>query len=114
MIELDDPYLKIDLETMLNALPKGLTKKTILQPKSQSAIQEQIKHETIALLAPCIANLRQAMSDIVSTMDYNAETKFKTLEKEAHHQIQELLAFEMDDALIKQLQETNEKLKALL
>lgn len=114
IIELDDPYLKIDLETMLNALPKGLTKKTILQPKSQSAIQEQITHETIALLAPCIANLKQAMSDIVSTMDYNAETKFKTLEKEAHHQIQELLAFEMDDALIKQLQETNEKLKALL
>lgn len=113
-IELDDPILKIELETMVNALPKSLSKKNILQPKSQSAIQEQITYETVSLLAPCIASLREALNNIVSKMNDNADSRLQVFEKEAHYQIQELLAFDIDDALIKQLQETNADLKAIL
>ncbi|QRA15493.1 dynamin family protein [Staphylococcus shinii] len=110
-IELDDPYLKIDLTHMIDALPKSLSKRNILQPKTQSTIQEQIAQETINLLAPCIANLRQAVNEIVIQMLNNAENKFNQFENDAHSQIKELLSFEVDDAFIQQLQETNENLK---
>ncbi|WP_039066486.1 dynamin family protein [Staphylococcus shinii] len=110
-IELDDPYLKIDLTRMIDALPKSLSKRNILQPKTQSTIQEQIAQETINLLAPCIANLRQAVNETVIQMLNNAENKFNQFENDAHSQIKELLSFEVDDAFIQQLQETNENLK---
>lgn len=110
-IELDDPYLKIDLTHMIDALPKSLSKRNILQPKTQSTIQEQIAQETINLLAPCIANLRQAVNETVIQMLNNAENKFNQFENDAHSQIKELLSFEIDDAFIQQLQETNENLK---
>ncbi|WP_426703701.1 dynamin family protein [Staphylococcus shinii] len=110
-IELDDPYLKIDLTHMIDALPKSLSKRNILQPKTQSTIQEQIAQETINLLAPCIANLRQAVNETVIQMLNNAENKFNQFENDAHSQIKELLSFEVDDAFIQQLQETNENLK---
>lgn len=110
-IELDDPYLKIDLTHMIDALPKSLSKRNILQPKTQSTIQEQIAQETINLLAPCIANLRQAVNETVIQMQNNAENKLNQFENDAHSQIKELLSFEVDDAFIQQLQETNENLK---
>ncbi|MGK3150843.1 dynamin family protein [Staphylococcus shinii] len=110
-IELDDPYLKIDLTHMIDALPKSLSKRNILQPKTQSTIQEQIAQETINLLAPCTANLRQAVNETVIQMLNNAENKFNQFENDAHSQIKELLSFEVDDAFIQQLQETNENLK---
>ncbi|MGW7899162.1 dynamin family protein [Staphylococcus shinii] len=110
-IELDDPYLKIDLTHMIDALPKSLSKRNILQPKTQSTIQEQIAQETINLLVPCIANLRQAVNETVIQMLNNAENKFNQFENDAHSQIKELLSFEVDDAFIQQLQETNENLK---
>lgn len=110
-IELDNPYLKIDLTQMIDALPKSLSKKNILQPKTQSTIQEQITQETIHLLAPCIANLRQAVNETVVQMQSNAEDKFNQFENDAHSQIKELLSFEVDDAFIQQLQETNNNLK---
>jgi small GTP-binding protein len=110
-IELDDPYLKIDLTHMIDALPKSLSKRNILQPKTQSTIQEQIAQETINLLASCIANLRQAVNETVIQMLNNAENKFNQFENDAHSQIKELLSFEVDDAFIQQLQETNENLK---
>lgn len=110
-IELDDPYLKIDLTRMIDALPKSLSKRNILQTKTQSTIQEQIAQETINLLAPCIANLRQAVNETVIQMLNNAENKFNQFENDAHSQIKELLSFEVDDAFIQQLQETNENLK---
>ena len=74
-------------------------------------IKEQITQETINLLAPCIANLRQAVNETVMQMQSNAEDKFNQFENEAHSQIKELLSFEVDDAFIQQLQETNENLK---
>ncbi|MEB6289887.1 dynamin family protein [Staphylococcus xylosus] len=110
-IELDNPYLKIELTHMIDALPKSLSKKNILQPKTQSTIQEQITQETINLLAPCIANLRKAVNETVVQMQSNAEDKFNQFENDAHSQIKELLSFEVDDAFIQQLQETNENLK---
>lgn len=113
-IELDEPYLKVELNEMINSLPKSLSKKNILQPKTQSEIQEQITHETIKLLTPCIADLRKALNEIVLTMNQNAESNFKHFEDEVHHQIKQLLAFEIDDALVKQLQDTNAHLKMLL
>ncbi len=113
-IELNEPFLKIDLEKMIHALPKTLTKKNILQPKTQSAIQEQITHETISLLASCIADLRQALNDIVAKMEHCAEDRFNDFEQDVHQQINELLAFDIDDALIMQLQESNVQLKNLL
>lgn len=113
-IELDEPYLKVELSHMVDALPKSLSKKNILQPKTQSELQEQITQETIKLLAPCIADLRKALNEIVLVMNENAETKFKQFESDIHRQIKELLSFEIDDALIQQLQETNAQLKVLL
>ncbi|MDN6721598.1 MAG: dynamin family protein, partial [Staphylococcus equorum] len=113
-IELDEPYLKVELSHMIDALPKSLSKKNILQPKTQGELQEQITQETIKLLAPCIADLRKALNEIVLVMDENAETKFKQFESDIHRQIKELLSFEIDDALIQQLQETNAQLKVLL
>ena len=113
-IELDEPYLKVELSHMVDALPKSLSKKNILQPKTQSELQEQITQETIKLLAPCIADLRKALNEIVLVMNKNAETKFKQFESDIHRQIKELLSFEIDDALIQQLQETNAQLKVLL
>ena len=45
---------------------------------------------------------------------FDAEMKFNQYEKEIHTQIKQLLAFNIDDSLIKQLQETNSELKAQL
>ncbi|MCS5431736.1 dynamin family protein, partial [Staphylococcus aureus] len=113
-IELDDPYLKIDLSQMLSALPKSLTKKNILKPKMQNEVQTTITQNTLVQLKPCIAELRKALIEIVNNLNNDAEIKFNQYEKDIHTQIKQLLAFEMDHSLIKQLQETNSELKAQL
>ncbi|MDH5138676.1 dynamin family protein [Staphylococcus cohnii] len=113
-LELDDPYLKIELSQMISALPKSLTKKNILQPKMQNEIQTTITQNTLVQLKPCIADLRKALIEIVNKLNNDAEMKFNQYEKELHTQIKQLLAFNIDDSLIKQLQETNSELKAQL
>ncbi|TGZ36980.1 hypothetical protein EN805_34800, partial [bacterium M00.F.Ca.ET.162.01.1.1] len=81
-LELDDPYLKIELSQMISALPKSLTKKNILQPKMQNEIQTTITQNTLVQLKPCIADLRKALIEIVNKLNNDAEMKFNQYEKE--------------------------------
>lgn len=113
-INLDEPYLKLDLTTMIDSLPKSLSKKNILQAKTQNEIQTQITYSTVNLLAPCIGDLRQALIEIVVRMNQNAEARFYEFEQDIHKQIKQLLSFEIDHALVEQLQHTNAQLKPLL
>ena len=50
-------------------------------------------------------------AETVVQMQSNAEDKLNQFDNDAHSQIKELLSFEVDDAFIQQLQETNENLK---
>ncbi|RIN28912.1 hypothetical protein BU068_12750, partial [Staphylococcus succinus] len=85
-----------------------------LQAKTQNEIQTQITYSTVNLLAPCIGDLRQALIEIVVRMNQNAEARFYEFEQDIHKQIKQLLSFEIDHALVEQLQHTNAQLKPLL
>ncbi|WP_251520932.1 MULTISPECIES: dynamin family protein [Staphylococcus] len=113
-IEINEPLLKIELNQMVDQLPKSLSKKNILQPKMQSEIQSKINETTIELLAPGISHLRETLSQIVEQMDDNAQTRFDNYETDLHDQIKELLSFDLDETLIKQLEDTNASLKELV
>ncbi|MEY8603367.1 dynamin family protein [Staphylococcus nepalensis] len=113
-IDLENPYLKIELSEMISSLPKTLTKKNIIQSKTQNEIQRAITQNTIELLKPCIADLRKGLIEIIDILNQDIEKKFTHYEKDIHSQIKQLLSFEMDNTLIQQLQETNHKLKAQL
>lgn len=52
----ETPFLKIDLNDMIAALPKQLTKRKILNPNSQRDIQEQISNVTLELLQDGLVN----------------------------------------------------------
>lgn len=80
----------------------------------QNEIQTTITQNTLVQLKPSIADLRKALIEIVNKLNNDAETKFNQYEKEIHTQIKQLLAFNIDDSLVKQLQETNSELKAQL
>ena len=55
----ETPFLKIDLNDMIAALPKQLTKRKILNPNSQRDIQEQISNVTLELLQDGLSELKQ-------------------------------------------------------
>ena len=113
-IKTDHPYLRIELQDMLAALPKSLTKRKLLEANTQQTLQEDITVATINLLTSDIADFREALNDSVTTMAEIAETNLKQLELEIQAQINELLSFDIDDSLIKQLEFTNKKLQTLL
>lgn len=111
---LNEPLLKIDLDSLVKALPKSLTKKNILQPKTQSEIQKQINTTTMEFLSSGIADLRKALNDIVSSLQSQVDQHCYAIEADLHQQIKSLLAFDLDNQLIQQLEETNKTLREIL
>ncbi|WP_210135648.1 dynamin family protein [Staphylococcus sp. GDX8P80P] len=107
-------FLRIDLNDMLASLPKQLTKRRILNPNTQRALQEQISISTLELLQNQMSEFRQALIQFVASMNEEAEDKFAQLEGAIQSQIDELVSFNLDNTLIEQLQTAHQKLNALL
>lgn len=107
-------FLRVDLNDMINALPKQLTKRRILNPNTQRELQEQISSHTLELLQNQISEFRQALIQYVASMNKEAEEKFAQIEDAIQDQIDELLSFDLDNTLIDQLHIANQKLNALL
>lgn len=110
----EDSFLTISLDAMVSALPKQLTKKNILQPQVQKQIQADIKDETITLLQPRLGDLRQALESMLLTLTAKAQQALEQIESQAQEEIDTVLAVEVDDALIAQLQTESPKLFAIL
>lgn len=110
----ETPFLKIDLNGMIAALPKQLTKRKILNPNSQRDIQEQIANVTLELLQDGLSELKQELNDYVQQMSRQAETQFKQLEQQIQAQIDELLSFKLDDTLIQQLETKSKQLDEII
>ena len=55
----------VDLNDMINALPKQLTKRRILNPNTQRELQELISSNTLELLQNQISEFRQALIQYV-------------------------------------------------
>lgn len=110
----ETPFLKIDLNDMIAALPKQLTKRKILNPNSQRDIQEQISNVTLELLQDGLSELKQELNDYVQQMSLQTETQFKQLEQQIQEQIDELLSFKLDDTLIQQLETKSKQLDEII
>lgn len=110
----ETPFLKIDLNDMIAALPKQLTKRKILNPNSQRDIQEQIANVTLELLQDGLSELKQELNVYVQQMSRQAETQFKQLEQQIQEQIGELLSFKLDDTLIQQLETKSKQLDEII
>ncbi|MCM3294652.1 dynamin family protein [Staphylococcus capitis] len=110
----ETPFLKIDLNDMIAALPKQLTKRKILNPNSQRDIQEQIANVTLELLQDGLSELKQELNVYVQQMSRQAETQFKQLEQQIQEQIDELLSFKLDDTLIQQLETKSKQLDEII
>lgn len=116
-IELDveeAPFLRIDLNEMVGALPKQLTKRKLLNPNSQRDIQEQISDTTLKLLQNGMSAFKQQLDSYVHQMSRQAEDQFKELEQHIQEQIDELLSFKLDDSLIQQLETKSKQLDEIL
>ncbi|MDU2098167.1 MAG: dynamin family protein, partial [Staphylococcus sp.] len=107
-------FLRVDLNDMINALPKQLTKRRILNPNTQRELQELISSNTLELLQNQISEFRQALIQYVASMNKEAEEKLAQIEDEIQDQIDELLSFNLDNTLIEQLRSANQNLNALL
>lgn len=107
-------FLRVDLNDMINALPKQLTKRRILNPNTQRELQELISSNTLELLQNQISEFRQALIQYIASMNKEAEEKLAQIEDEIQDQIDELLSFNLDNTLIEQLRIANQKLNALL
>ncbi|MCH4361891.1 dynamin family protein [Staphylococcus haemolyticus] len=107
-------FLRVDLNDMINALPKQLTKRRILNPNTQRELQELISSNTLELLQNQISEFRQALIQYVASMNKEAEEKLAQIEDAIQDQIDELLSFNLDNTLIEQLRIANQKLNALL
>lgn len=107
-------FLRVDLNDMINALPKQLTKRRILNPNTQRELQELISSNTLELLQNQISEFRQALIQYVASMNKEAEEKLVQIEDAIQDQIDELLSFNLDNTLIEQLRIANQKLNALL
>ncbi|MEJ7179564.1 dynamin family protein [Staphylococcus capitis] len=110
----ETPFLKIDLNDMIAALPKQLTKRKILNPNSQRYIQEQIANVTLELLQDGLSELKQELNVYVQQMSRQVETQFKQLEQQIQEQIDELLSFKLDDTLIQQLETKSKQLDEII
>ena len=100
----DTALLQIELNSMLQSLPKQLTKRKIVNPKSQKDIQEHIANQTLELLQDDLNSLRRQLNDYIHEMTQLAEHQFQMLETSIQQQIDELLSFTIDDTLIQQLE----------
>lgn len=108
------PFLRIDLNEMVDALPKQLTKRKLLNPNSQRDIQEQISDTTLKLLQNGMSAFKQQLDSYVHQMSRQAEDQFKELEQHIQEQIDELLSFKLDDSLIQQLETKSKQLDEIL
>ena len=88
----DTALLQIELNSMLQSLPKQLTKRKIVNPKSQKDIQVDLN------------SLRRQLNDYIHEMTQLAEHQFQMLESSIQQEIDELLSFTIDDTLIQQLE----------
>ncbi|HCZ6529195.1 TPA: dynamin family protein, partial [Staphylococcus aureus] len=111
---IEQPLLHIDFNDMLNALPKQLTKRKILNPNGQRDIHESICQSTLGLLQPQMGLLRQQLELYVKQMAVEAESQFESFEANIQTQINDLLAFDLDTTLINQLKDKNQQLKTIL
>ncbi|HDB7756041.1 TPA: dynamin family protein [Staphylococcus aureus] len=111
---IEQPLLHIDFNDMLNALPKQLTKRKILNPNGQRDIHESICQSTLGLLQPQMGLLRQQLELYVKQMAVEAESQFESFEANIQTQINDLLAFDLDTTLINQLKDKHQQLKTIL
>ncbi|WP_185845370.1 dynamin family protein, partial [Staphylococcus epidermidis] len=100
----DTALLQIELNSMLQSLPKQLTKRKIVNPKSQKDIQVHIANQTLELLQDDLNSLRRQLNDYIHEMTQLAEHQFQMLETSIQQQIDDLLSFTIDDTLIQQLE----------
>ena len=110
---IEQPLLHIDFNDMLNALPKQLTKRKILNPNGQRDIHESICQSTLGLLQPQMGLLRQQLELYVKQMAVEAESQFESFEANIQTQINDLLAFDLDTTLINQLKDKHQQLKTI-
>ena len=96
-------FLRVDLNDMINALPKQLTKRRILNPR-----ELLISSNTLELLQNQISEFRQALIQYVASMNKEAEEKLAQIEDEIQDRIDELLSFNLDNTLIEQLRIANQ------
>ncbi|WP_390538507.1 hypothetical protein, partial [Staphylococcus pseudintermedius] len=73
-----------------------------------------IKDETVTLLQPRLADLRQALESMLDTLTTQAQQALEQIESQAQREIDTVLAVEVDDALIAQLQVETPKLLTIL
>ncbi|UXV33923.1 dynamin family protein [Staphylococcus sp. IVB6181] len=106
--------MHIDFTKMYDNLPKKLTKKRLLQLKSQKELQEQITYETVDLLQSNISRLRQELEQQVSEMGKTADKQLDEISNEIHQQAQTLLEVKIDSSLISQINQANEQLKQII
>lgn len=111
---IEQPLLHIDFNDMLNALPKQLTKRKILNPNGQRDIHESICQSTLGLLQPQMGLLREQLELYVKQMAVEAESQFESFEANIQTQINDLLAFDLDTTLINQLKDKHQQLKTIL
>ncbi len=111
---IEQPLLHIDFNDMLNALPKQLTKRKILNPNGQRDIHESICQSTLELLQPQMGLSRQQLELYVKQMAVEAESQFESFEANIQTQINDLLAFDLDTTLINQLKDKHQQLKTIL
>ena len=64
---------------MLQSLPKQLTKRKIVNPKSQKDIQVHIANQTLELLQDDLNSLRRQLNDYIHEMTQLAEHQFQML-----------------------------------
>ena len=112
--QLETAFLKIDLESFVVGLPKQLTKKRIIQPHAQKEIQEVIKDKTLQQLQHPLKVLNIELMQLIEALNEQATVHMVRLEELAQKEIQEVLSFKIDDALIQQLRRVAPKLKNTL
>lgn len=110
----DTSLLKIELNDMVQALPKQLTKRKILNPNAQRDIQEEISDASLELLQNGMSEFKQQLKHYVQDMSQQAEQQFSDLERHIQEQINELLSFKLDDSLIQQLETKTKQLDNIL
>ena len=59
-------------------------------------------------------DLRKALNDIVSSLQSQVDQHCNAIEADLHRQIKSLLAFDLDNQLIRRLEETNKTLREIL
>ena len=113
-----EPYeksiLTLELQQMVDQLPKQLTKRNLLQPKVQKQIQSEIKERTINLLQPKLTELRKVLESLLDQLTSKATEAIETAELEAQNEINAILDFKIDDTLINQLKISTPKLAQIL